>query len=88
MKTRIILTALLIIGGVWFSSSIGRPVATIADNKVAIATVNGGDAEFVKYNRWGGAVPTTLIEGNGQSGLNLFLTPATAPRVAASTTTN
>lgn len=46
------------------------------------------EVEIVKYNRWGGAVPTTLIEGNGQSGLNLFLTPATAPRVAASTTTN
>ena len=38
MKTRIIPTALMIIG---------RPVATLADNKVAVATVNGGDAEFV-----------------------------------------
>ena len=47
MKTRIILTAVLIIGGAWFASSIGRPVATLADNKVAVATVNGGDAEFV-----------------------------------------
>lgn len=47
MKTRIILTALLIIGGAWFASSIGQPVATLADNKVAVATVNGGDAEFV-----------------------------------------
>lgn len=33
------------------------------------------EVEIVKYNRWGGTVPTTLIEGNGQSGLNLFLTP-------------
>jgi len=28
MKTRIILTALLIIGGAWFASSIGQPVST------------------------------------------------------------
>ena len=47
MKTRIILTALLIIGGAWFASSIGQPVSTLTDNKVAVATVNGGDAEFV-----------------------------------------
>jgi hypothetical protein len=47
MKTRIILTALLIIGGAWFASSIGQPVATLADNKVAVATVNGGDAEYI-----------------------------------------
>lgn len=47
MKTRIILTILLLIGGAWFASSVGRPVSTLADNKVAVATVNGGDTEFV-----------------------------------------
>lgn len=33
------------------------------------------EVEILKYNRWGGTVPTTLVEGNGTSGLNLFLSP-------------
>ena len=40
------------------------------------------EVEIVKYNRWGGNVPTTLIEGDGKSGLNLFLT-APSPEMKA-----
>lgn len=47
MKTRIILTILLIVAGAWFVASIGQPVTTLANNKAAVATVNGGDAEYV-----------------------------------------
>lgn len=41
------------------------------------------EVEIVKYKQWSGQVPTTLIEGNGQSGLNLFITPPTAQQKAS-----
>jgi regulator of protease activity HflC (stomatin/prohibitin superfamily) len=42
------------------------------------------EVEILKYNRWGGQVPTTLVEGDGKSGLNLFLTasPTTEQKTA------
>jgi hypothetical protein len=45
------------------------------------------EVEILKYNRWAGNVPTTLVEGSGNSGLNLFLSPADTKVQAAVSTT-
>jgi hypothetical protein len=47
MKTRIILTIILLIGAGWLSPSIGEPVSVLAKNQASVATVNGGNAEYI-----------------------------------------
>lgn len=44
------------------------------------------EVEILKYNRWLGQVPTILVEGNGESGMNLFLNTPTNNAAAASVT--
>jgi hypothetical protein len=57
MRTRIILTLLLLLCAVWFAQSVGRPVATLARQKAVVATVNGGDQAYVNQH----AVDTTVM---------------------------
>lgn len=47
MKTRIVLTVLLIVLAGWFSRSIGTPVSTVVRNRAVIASVNGGNDSYV-----------------------------------------
>ncbi len=47
MKTRIVITLLVVLGAYFIDNALFHPVETLVKNNVAIATVNGGDSAWV-----------------------------------------